>query len=108
MSMLRQFAKERNWDKYHSPKNLSMALAAEAAEIIEVFQWLSEDESRKLNAKQIAALTDEIGDVFIYLSMLADKTGIDILSAAEGKLEKNRDKFPPASVDESGDFTEFG
>jgi len=71
--------------------------------------WMSEDESRKLSAKQMANLTEEIGDVFIYLVMLADKTGIDILSAAESKLEKNRKKAPASfNPDETRDFTEFG
>ncbi|MDH5510524.1 MAG: nucleotide pyrophosphohydrolase [Nitrospinota bacterium] len=107
--LLRRFAKERNWEQFHSPKNLSMALAGEAAEIMEIFQWLSEEQSRSLNAKQTAMLTDEIGDVLIYLVMLADKTGVDILSAAEAKLEKNRTKYPaPGRKDESGEFTEFG
>lgn len=108
-TLLRQFAGERNWEQYHSPKNLSMALAGEASEIMEIFQWLTEEQSKNLNARQIAELTDEIGDVFIYLLMLSDKTGVDILSAAEAKLQKNEKKYPAkGSMDESGEFTEFG
>ncbi|MDH5638637.1 MAG: nucleotide pyrophosphohydrolase [Nitrospinota bacterium] len=109
VALLRKFAKERDWGQYHSPKNLSMALAGEAAEIMEIFQWLTEEQSRNLDAKQLAMLSDEIGDVLIYLLMLADKTGVDLLSAAEAKLGKNRIKYPaPVDKNESGEFTEFG
>lgn len=108
-TLLRRFARERNWEQFHSPKNLSMALAGEAAEIMEIFQWLTEDQSATLDAKQMAMLTDEIGDVLIYLVMLADRTGVDILSAAAAKLKKNRIKYPaPDRTNESGEFTEFG
>lgn len=77
---LRKFAEDRNWDQFHSPKNLSMALAAEAAELLEIFQWLTEDQSKDIvsSEKEIAQVKEEIADVFIYLVRLADKLNIDI------------------------------
>ncbi|MEO5357430.1 MAG: nucleotide pyrophosphohydrolase [Nitrospirae bacterium YQR-1] len=91
---LREFARERDWEKFHSPKNLAMALSVEAAEIAEIFQWLTEDESRRLSETKLSALQQEIADVFIYLINLSDKFSIDILKAAEDKLQHNRTKYP--------------
>ena len=72
---LRKFAEDRNWDQFHSPKNLSMALAAEATELLEIFQWLTEEESKDIvnSEQEIAQVREEIADVFIYLIRLADK-----------------------------------
>ena len=92
---LREFNKERDWDQFHSPKNLSMALSVETSEIVEIFQWMTEEESRLPSPEKIEILRDEIGDVTIYLLMLADKVGIDPLMAAQEKIEKNRLKYPP-------------
>lgn len=91
---LAEFAREREWEKFHSPKNLATALAVEAAELLEHFQWLTEEESRTLDAWRISRIADEIADVQIYLVMLAGKLGIDPLEAALAKVEKNRLKYP--------------
>ena len=88
------FARRRDWEKFHSPKNLSMALAVEVAEIMEHLQWLTEDESRKPSPALRKELEDEIGDVQIYLARLADQLGIDPLSAAHKKIRANAKKYP--------------
>ncbi len=91
---IRIFAHERDWEQFHSPKNLSMALVVEASEILEIFQWLSEEESRILDPKTLARVKEEIGDVQIYIARLADQLGISPLEAAYEKLEKNQKKYP--------------
>ena len=91
---LHQFATERHWDLFHSPKNLATALSVEAAELLEHFQWLTEDESRRLPAEKQEAVAQEAADVLLYLIQLADKLGIDLVAAAERKLEINRQKYP--------------
>ena len=93
---LRKFAEERNWDQFHSPKNLSMALAAEAAELLEIFQWLTEEQSKNIvnSEKEIAQVKEEIADVFIYLVRLADKLNIDIEKEVLAKIAINEKKYP--------------
>jgi NTP pyrophosphatase (non-canonical NTP hydrolase) len=91
---LRRFAKARAWEKYHSPKNLSMALAVEASELLERFQWLTEDQSRNLNAEDLRAIEEEIADVQIYLVRLADKIGIDLGRAVSRKMRLNHSRYP--------------
>ncbi|HYC37055.1 MAG TPA: nucleotide pyrophosphohydrolase [Usitatibacter sp.] len=91
---LRQFAAAREWDQFHSPKNLSMALAAEAAEVLEHFQWLTEAQSASLDPKVRAEVTEEIADVLLYLVRLADKLGIDPVEAARAKMVVNEKKYP--------------
>ena len=91
---LRDFAAARDWDQFHSPKNLAMALSAEAGELLEVFQWLTEDESNRLDAKAKSAAADEIADVLLYLVRLADKLGIDPLAEAKRKLDENEQRYP--------------
>ncbi len=91
---LRCFARERDWEQFHSAKNLAMALSVEVAEIVELFQWLTEADSSSLNAEKQAELREEIGDVMIYLANLADKFAIDPIEAARDKLEKNKKKYP--------------
>lgn len=91
---IREFRDERDWDQYHSPKNLSMALMVEAAELAEHFQWLTQEQSRNLSEEKLTTIKDEIGDVLIYLANLSDKLGIDPMEAAQEKLEKNRKKYP--------------
>ncbi len=93
---LRKFAEERNWDQFHSPKNLSMALAAEAAELLEIFQWLTEDQSKDIvnSEKEIAQVKEEIADVLIYLVRLADKLNIDIEKEVLAKIALNEKKYP--------------
>lgn len=92
---LREFAAERDWEQFHSPKNLSMALAVEVAEIIEHFQWLTEEQSRALDPEVLRKVREEIGDVQIYLARLADQLGVSPVEAALDKLEINRKKYPP-------------
>ena len=91
---VREFVHERDWRQFHSPKNLAMALAVEAAELMEVFQWKTEDESRAPDAKALAAASDEIADVLIYLVRIADELGIDPVAEARRKLAVNAIKYP--------------
>lgn len=91
---LRHFAAQREWEQFHSPKNLASALAVEAAELLEHFQWLTETQSRALDAQQLAAVRQELADVFLYLLQLADKLGIDLAQAAHEKLAVNARKYP--------------
>jgi len=106
---LRIFAKERDWGKYHSPKNLSMALVVEVSEILEVFQWLTIEESTGIKGEKLAIIKEEIGDVMIYLTRLADCLSIPLLEAAFEKLEKNRSKYPiDKARGNAKKYTEFG
>ena len=91
---LRRFASERDWDQFHSPKNLAMALVVEAGELLEHFQWLTESESRNLQAEALAEVEAELGDVLIYLIRIADKLQIDLPEAAKKKLSINEAKYP--------------
>lgn len=91
---LRRFADERDWNQFHSPKNITMALIAEAGELIEQFQWLSQEESRSLGRDKQSAVAAEMADVFIYLARLADLLDVDLLSAASRKIQENREKYP--------------
>ena len=91
---LRRFCSERDWDRYHAPKNLAMALCVEAAELLEHFQWLSEEESRSLSPQQLAKVREELADVLIYLVRLADKLDVDLIAAARDKLVVNAQKYP--------------
>jgi len=91
---LRRFAADRDWEQFHSPKNLSMALTVEAAELQEVFQWLTEEQSRALTKRARCAAEEELADVFIYALRMSQVLGIDLLKAAERKLKKNAMKYP--------------
>lgn len=91
---LRVFAAERDWDQFHSPKNLAAALSVEAAELLEHFQWLKEDQSAALDDAKRAAVAEEIADVLLYLIRLADKLGIDVGDAADRKIAANAAKYP--------------
>ena len=95
---LRKFAKQRDWDQFHSPKNLSMALSVEVAEIVEHFQWLTEEQSKKLSSDKLEEVETELADTLIYLVRLADKLGIDLLAAARRKIEVNDRKYPVERV----------
>jgi len=102
---LRKFCAARDWHRYHTPKNLVMALSVEAAELVEHFQWATAEESQQLSPQKRAEVADEIADVLIYLIELADVTGIDPLEAARAKIEKNAIKYPapdPTSIPASG------
>lgn len=91
---LRRFSEERDWNQFHSPKNLSMALAVETGELLEHFQWLSEQESQALSGDKLAEVRAEMADVLIYLVRLADKLGVDLLGAAADKIELNARRYP--------------
>lgn len=91
---IREFARGRDWERYHTPKNLAMALIVEAAELVEPFQWLTPEQSRQLDAEQHEAVRQEIADVLIYLTRLADVLEIDLLEAAADKLVINARKYP--------------
>lgn len=95
---LRTFASERDWDQFHSPKNLVMALSVEVSELMEHFQWLTEEQSSALPPEKLQQVREEIGDVLIYLTRLADKLGVDMLEAAAEKIEVNRAKYPVDKV----------
>jgi len=91
---LRKFCTERDWDQFHSPKNLVMALSVEAAELVEHFQWLTEEQSAALPADKLAAVAQEVADVQIFLIRLADKLGIDLDKAVAAKLAVNEQRYP--------------
>jgi len=95
---LRQFAADRDWEQFHSPKNLSMALSVEVAEIVEHFQWLTEEQSRGLDASKREAIGHELADALIYLVRLADQLNIDLLEAVGRKLAINEGKYPAERV----------
>jgi dCTP diphosphatase len=91
---LRAFTTARDWDQFHSPKNLAMALSVEAAELLEVFQWVTESDSRNLDPAAKSAASEEIADVLLYLILLSDELGIDPVAAAERKMVANAQKYP--------------
>jgi dCTP diphosphatase len=91
---LSEFAEVRDWAQFQSPKNLSMALAAEAGELLEIFQWLTEEESQSLSTKDLARARDEIADVQIYVARLADLLGVDMEEAVREKMANNEKRYP--------------
>ena len=95
---LRDFAYARDWDQFHSPKNLSMALSVEVSELVEHFQWLTAAESQSLPSEARAAVIEEIADIQIYLIRLVDKLDIDLESAIDAKLAVNEHKYPVGKV----------
>jgi len=108
IEQVRNFRQERDWDQYHSPKNLAMALVVEASELVEHFQWLTEEQSNSLSPDKLAEVREEIGDVLIYLVNLCDKLGIDPIEAARDKLEKNIKKYPADKVrGKSNKYSEY-
>jgi dCTP diphosphatase len=93
---LDQFAKDRDWQQFHSPKNLASALIVEAGELLEHFQWMSEAQSRELAPDKRDAVGAEVADVLLYLIQLAGAVGIDPIAAAQAKLQINESKYPIA------------
>lgn len=91
---LRRFSAARDWDQFHSPKNLTMALSVEVAELVEHFQWLTQDESKTLSEDKLAEVRMELADVLIYLVRLADKLDIDLVEAAAAKMSSNEERYP--------------
>lgn len=91
---LRDFASERDWAPFHSPKNLASALSVESAELLEHFQWLTEAQSRAMTGDKLQEVAAEAADVFLYLLQLCDQLEIDLVKAARAKIEVNREKYP--------------
>lgn len=105
---LREFAEARDWDQFHSPKNLASAISVEAAELLEIFQWLTEEKSRTLDADTKMKIEQEIADVFLYLVRLADKLDIDVLAVAARKIDMNEANYPvKLSKGNAKKYTEF-
>ena len=98
MLRVRQFAAERDWEQFHTPKNLAMALVAEAGELAAEFQWLTAAQSAATDAQQMGLIRAESADVFIYLVRLADELGFDLLAAAAAKIEENERRYPVEKV----------
>lgn len=95
---LARFAAERDWDQFHSPKNLSMALIGEAAELVEHFQWLTQEQSNRLAADKLTEVAEELADILIYVIRTADKLDVDLITAAWEKIEKNEQRYPVEKV----------
>jgi NTP pyrophosphatase (non-canonical NTP hydrolase) len=95
---LRQFAAERDWDRYHTPKNLAMALTGEAGELAAEYQWLTEEASRNLDPERLERVRQEAGDVLLYLARLADRAGFDLVAAAHAKIDLNAQRYPADQV----------
>ena len=93
---IQRFARERRWGQFHTPKNLAMGVVIEAAELSEIFQWLTPAQSRRLSGRGKEHLEEELADVYIYLLKLADAYGVDLVDAAKRKLVKNAVKYPVA------------
>lgn len=91
---IRKFAEDRDWDQFHSPKNLASAVSVEAGELLEQFQWLTEKQSQSLSNGQKTRVKDEIADVLIYLVRLADKLDVDLIATARDKIARNAHKYP--------------
>lgn len=94
--IITKFSEDRDWDQFHSVKNLSMALSVEASELAEIFQWMTEDQSNKIknNPEVMIKIEDEVADIFIYLMRVMKKTNIDLESAVINKMKKNEAKYP--------------
>jgi len=102
------FAKVRDWEQFHSPKNLSMALAVEAGELMEQFLWLTEEQSANLPADKLAAVEHELADILLYLVRIAEQTDIDLLAAVNRKMDLNEKKYPADMVRGSNKkYTEY-
>ncbi len=105
---IKAFIEERDWKQFHSPKNLALALSVEVAEIVEHFQWLTEEQSQNLTPEKLTEVREEIGDVMIYLTELSDKLGIDPVEAAYAKLAINKQKYPVDLVKgKASKYTEY-
>lgn len=91
---LRRFAADRDWDRFHTPKNLAIALSVEASELLERFQWLTEEKCRRLDQEQLKSIREEMADVYLYLIRLADKLNVDLTQAAVQKIRLNAKKYP--------------
>ena len=91
---LTEFAQQRNWEQFHTPKNLAMALSGEVGELLEIFQWLTPEQSQQLSPEKKQHASEEIADVMMYLLRLADKCDIDVMQACQEKIQQNAAKYP--------------
>tara|TARA_Y100001958_G_C20802466_1_gene265227 strand:- start:145 stop:489 length:345 start_codon:yes stop_codon:yes gene_type:complete len=91
---IKEFSDDRNWDQYHTPKNLAMALSVEVSELVEIFQWMKQDESKNLSLEDVQSVKEELADIFIYLIRIADKFDIKLEEAVIEKINKNAEKYP--------------
>ncbi|TKC88824.1 nucleotide pyrophosphohydrolase [Trinickia terrae] len=106
---LRRFAEERDWGRFHTPKNLATALSVEASELLEPFQWLATGQKDELDETRLEAIRQEMADVLAYLVMLADKLDVDLFKAALEKIEINRAKYPASKVrGDARKYSEYG
>lgn len=105
---LRDFARERDWEQFHTSKNLAMALIVEAGELLEHFQWLTPEQSADLSAEQRSRIEEELADVLLYLIRLADRMNVDLIDAAQRKIVRNAQKYPADKVRASAKkYTEY-
>jgi len=105
---LRAFVRERDWEQFHSPKNLAMAMIVEAAELVEHFQWMTEQQSKEITPEKRVQVEQEIADTFIYLLRLSDVLGMDLIDAAQRKMNLNAEKYPADKVRGRNDkYTEY-
>lgn len=97
---IQDFVTERDWEKFHSVKNLAMALSVECSELLEIFQWMSEENSNQVKSNTIVMekVQDEVADIFLYLMRILDKTEIDLETAVRNKMNKNVLKYPADKV----------
>jgi len=95
---LKQFAEERDWEKFHDPKNLSMALIAEAAELVEHFQWLTPEQSMNLSTEKLTEVGYEMADILIFLIRMSERLDIDLIDVANKKIAINQKRFPIEKV----------
>ncbi|MCD9471978.1 nucleotide pyrophosphohydrolase [Photobacterium phosphoreum] len=91
---LTEFAQQRDWEQFHTPKNLAMALSGEIGELLEIFQWLTPEQSQQLSPEKKQHASEEIADVMMYLLRLADKCDIDVMQACQEKIQQNAAKYP--------------
>lgn len=95
---LTAFAAERDWEKFQSPKNLSMALSVEASELLEHFQWLTEEESHQISGEELKAVSYELADIFMYTLLTAKRMNINLVTAVNEKIALNEKRFPVDKV----------
>lgn len=96
--LLRDYAQARDWEQFHSPKNLAMALSVEAAELLEIFQWLTEEQSYQPDKEQAVQIEHELADIFLYLLRLSDRLDVDLVAAAQRKIIINEQRYPAEKV----------
>ena len=105
-ALIRKFSQERDWEKFHNPKNLAMALSVETAELVEIFQWLNEDQSLNLDKSKKEHLEEEIADIAVYLLRICYSYNIDLEEAIISKMKKNEIKYP--LYDKTGHKIDYG